>query len=194
MPTGTAFMARVPAAARAGPRIPMSRVCDDEPCRPGLTSASEGIGGLAAAAIEYSAAPVTGVPRTAGQGPPDGRGSGSRPHPPACDESATRDANRTPYPSRRSLAPFGAAAHSQDIVALIRAASLGNHGAPHHTQGRSRLRLVVKRSYSSPSAWVSCRSSLRIRTARPTPPTDRFMDLPNELWFFSAAALDWPAG
>ena len=187
-------MARVPAGARAGPRIPMSRVCDDEPCRPGLTSASEGIGGLAAAAIEYSAAPVTGVPRTAGQGPPDGRGSGSRPHPPACDEPATRDANRTPYPSRRSLARRSVGSPFPGHRGPIRAASLGNHGAPHHTQGRSRLRLVLKRSYSSPSAWVSCRSSVRIRTARPTPAHRSFMDLPNELWFFSAAALDWPAG
>jgi hypothetical protein len=57
-------------------------------------------------------------------------GSGSRPHPPACEELATRDTNRTPCPSRRSLAPFGAAARPRDIMALIRAAGLGNHGAP----------------------------------------------------------------
>src|ERR1035438_7652108 len=41
----------------------------------------------------------------------------------------------------------------------------------HHTPGTSRLRSAVKRGYSAPSASVSCRSSARMRTTNPAPPT-----------------------
>lgn len=76
-----------------------------------------------------------------------------------------------PAPDRRCVPAVAAAASP----APGGAGGLAAAGRAHHTQGRSRLRLVAKRSYSSPRAWVSCRSSVRIRTARPTPPTDRFM-------------------
>jgi hypothetical protein len=41
---------------------------------------------------------------------------GSQPHPANCDKLVARDANRTSYPSARTMPPFGALAGSEGAV------------------------------------------------------------------------------